>query len=500
MFNSFTLSGMTNMFIENKTTLICREILTRVAQLVFNDRLVAGIDKIPLQMIPRDAHPFRCCLFKDRELIKQRTIVVLGFSPENEAEMDDYRLSDYAQMALERVKPAFPILTFLNEACKACVRANYFVTNVCHNCVARPCMVNCPKQAISSETQQAYIHPEKCINCGICMKVCPFHAIVYVPVPCEEACPVGAISKDEHGKEVIDYRKCIFCGKCSRACPFGAVMDKSQILDVLKHLQRGTRIAAMIAPSIVGQFTATLPQIVSALKTLGFTYVVEVALGADKTAEIESAEFVERMQRGDKLMGTSCCPAYMEAVKKHAQAFTPYVSQAKTPMAYTAEMVKATFPEAIRVFIGPCVAKKHEGLFNAEIDYVLTFEELSSLFDARGIVVEQGDTNVELDIRPATKIGRGFPVSGGVAHAISVKAQGTVEVKPVYINGFTRQNVKWLNVYARKCPGNLVEVMSCEGGCIGGPGVINKPQAAAQQVADFLEQTQPLTEGSANQK
>jgi [FeFe] hydrogenase (group B1/B3) len=477
------------MFIENKTTLIRREILTRVANLFFEDRLVTEINKIPLQMIPRDAQPFRCCIFKDRELIKQRTIVTLGFSLENEFEIDNYLLSDYARMAFEREKPAFPILTFLDEACKACVRANYFVTNVCHNCVARPCIVNCPKQAISSETQQAYINPEKCVNCGICMKVCPFHAIVYVPVPCEEACPVGAISKDERGKEVIDYQKCIFCGKCSRECPFGAVMDKSQILDVLKHLKRGTTVAAMIAPSIVGQFQATLPQIASALKTLGFRYVVEVALGADKTAEIESAEFVERMQQGDKLMGTSCCPAYIEAVKKHAQAFTPYVSHAKTPMAYTAELVKDTYPEAIRVFIGPCVAKKHEGLYNPDIDYVLTFEEVNALFEAKGLAVEQCDANTELDIRPATKIGRGFPVSSGVANAIIAGAQGRIEVKPVYINGFTRQNVKLLNAYAKKCPGNLVEVMSCEGGCVGGPGVLNKPQTAAKQVADFLEKT-----------
>lgn len=477
------------MFIENQTTAICREISTRVARLFSEDLLLTEIDKIPLQMIPREAQSFRCCIFKDRELIKQRTIVTLGFSPENEAEVDNRLLSDYARMALERERPEFPILTFLNEACKACVRANYFVTNVCRNCVARPCVVNCPKQAISSETQQAYIHPEKCINCGICMKVCPYHAIVYVPVPCEEACPVGAISKNEQGKEVIDYQKCIFCGKCSRACPFGAVMDKSQTIDVLKHLRRGTSVVAMIAPSIVGQFPATMSQIVSSLKSLGFSHVVEVALGADQTAEIESAEFVERMQRGDKLMGTSCCPAYTEAVKKHAQAFTPYVSHAKTPMAYTAELVRARFPEAIRVFIGPCVAKKHEGLFNPDIDYVLTFEELQSLLEARKIAVEQGDLHAELDMPVATRIGRGFPVSGGVANAILLKTQGIVEVKPVFLNGFTRQNVKWLNAYAKKCPGNLVEVMSCEGGCVGGPGVINRPQMAARQVDEFLQNT-----------
>lgn len=475
------------MFIENKTTVLRREIMTRVARLFFEDRLIEEVNTIPIRMIPRDASSFRCCVFKDRELIKQRTIVTLGFSLENEFEIDNYLLSDYARMALEREEPAFPILTFLDEACKTCVRANYVVTNVCRHCVARPCMVNCPKEAIRIQEEQAYIQPDKCVNCGICMKVCPFHAIVYVPVPCEEACPVGAISKDEQGREVIDYQKCIFCGKCSRECPFGAVMEKSQILDVIKQIKAGTPVAAMIAPSIIGQFPTSLERLATALKAVGFTYVVEVALGADKTAEIEAAEFVERLQQGDPLMGTSCCPAYVEAVKKHAPAFEPYVSHAKTPMAYTAELVKETYPEAIRVFIGPCIAKKHEGLYNDDIHYVLTYEEVGALLAAKEIKVELFEQETSLDLSPATGIGRGFPVSGGVANAIVARAKESVEVTPVFINGFTRKNVKLLKTYAKKCPGNLVEVMSCEGGCVGGPGVISKPQTAAKRLEQFLE-------------
>lgn len=211
------------------------------------------------------------------------------------------------------------------------MRANYMVTNMCHNCVTQPCMATCPEGAIYRIGEQAQINPAMCVNCGLCLNACPFHAIVYVPVPCEESCPVNAISKDELGKEVIDYSKCIFCGRCARACPFGAIMDKSQIVDVLVYMQRGRSVAAMIAPSFVGQFKASMPQLVSALHALGFTHVVEVALGADQTAEVESAEFIKRMQRGDKVMGTSCCPAYVEAVRKHSTAFLPYVSDAKTP-------------------------------------------------------------------------------------------------------------------------------------------------------------------------
>ena len=65
--------------------------------------------------------------------------------------------------------------------------------------------MNCPKDAITfMENGQAYINHAKCINCGICKDACMYHSIVYIPVPCEEVCPVKAIQKDENGIEHID--------------------------------------------------------------------------------------------------------------------------------------------------------------------------------------------------------------------------------------------------------------------------------------------------------
>lgn len=474
------------MFLDNKTTYIKRTILTQLAKLCFNDRLVDEINRLPVDIIPKDSPPYRCCIYKDRTIVKYRTIALLGFSLENEFEIDHLLLSDYAKLALSREKPGFPILTFIDEACRSCVRANYVVTNMCQNCVARPCIVNCPKEAISRQEDRAYIDPEKCINCSKCMQVCPFHAIIYVPVPCEESCPVGAISKNEEGREIIDYTKCIFCGKCIHACPFGAVMEKSQVIDVINHIKKGRKCAAMIAPSIVGQFNGSIGRITGALKRLGFTFVVEVALGADKTIEEESKELAERLEKGDPLMGTSCCPAYVEAAKKHAKEFLPYVSHAETPMAYTAQFIKEKYPDAVRIFIGPCVAKKHEDLNNEIVDHVLTFEELICLFEALDIVVDKCD-EIKLDMGTPSRSGRGFPVSSGVAAAIKERLKGELEVKPVYINGFTKKNVTLLSHYATKgCPGNLVEVMSCEGGCMGGPGVISKQNKAVKRLEKFL--------------
>jgi iron only hydrogenase large subunit-like protein len=186
-------------------------------------------------------------------------------------------------------------------------------------------------------------------------------------------------------------------------------------------------------------------------------------------------------------MGTSCCPAYVEAVRKHSTDFLPYVSSARTPMAYTAELVKEAFPDAVRVFIGPCIAKKHEGLSNPDIDYVLTFSELAALFAGKGISVEECLDDGVADLSAATPSGRAFPMQGGVARAVEAGVSGAVEVRAVYINGLTRQGVKLLKAYAKKCPGNLVEVMSCEGGCVGGPGVISPPKEAARRIEEYIK-------------
>ena len=97
-----------------------------------------------------------------------------------------------------------------------------------------------------------------------------------MPIPCEEACPVGAISKDESGKEHIDPEKCILCGKCLQSCPFGAVVEMSQMVDVLKLLaDENKKVVAMLAPAVLGQFPGTINNLIGALKKLGFADVVE---------------------------------------------------------------------------------------------------------------------------------------------------------------------------------------------------------------------------------
>ncbi len=140
--------------------------------------------------------------------------------------------------SLERTEPEENPLTVLHTACQGCVPSRIYVTDLCQGCVARPCESTCKFGAIKVENGKSVIDPSKCKNCGMCAQVCPYQAIAKIIVPCENACPVGAIAKDEDGHARIDFDKCISCGKCVSSCPFGAVHKKSQIIDILKINKR----------------------------------------------------------------------------------------------------------------------------------------------------------------------------------------------------------------------------------------------------------------------
>ena len=481
------------MNINNNAAQLKKDILVRITTLFIEDRLLEDIDKMPIEIIPRDSKSIRCCIHHDREIIKNRILARLGISVEGK-EDSGIPLSQYAKLALEREKPTWPMLTVLDEACNACVKANFMVTNACQACLARPCMVNCPKNAIDIlDEKRAFIHSEKCINCGLCLKNCPYHAIIYIPVPCEESCPVGAINKNEFGKEVIDYHKCIFCGNCMRECPFSAMMDKGQLLDVLKHLKDDNKkVNVMYAPSIASQFNAKPGQLKSALLKIGFGKVWEVALGADITSDKEAHEFEERMEKGDKLMTTSCCPAYVKAVRRHVPELIPCVSETRTPMHYTAEMMREDDLDAINVFIGPCLAKRRESIDDDLVDYCLSMEELDALFIATGTdVMKEPDLNI--DVIP-TSSGRKYAMSGGVAEAVKIRLKHPEKVKPTVIDGLDKEGMKQLKNFGKIQSGelpvqddtpNLVEVMACKGGCVGGPCVVKNPKVAAVQLQKY---------------
>ena len=177
----------------NNLMMVRHRLLTELIKLWKNNKLTSeDIDRLPLQLSPKHSkHAGRCCVHKERAVWKYKSLPLLGLNMEDETD-ELTPLSEYAKMAMDRAdngRPKDEIMCVVDEACSACVQINYEITDLCRGCTARHCQYNCPKGAIhiSAKTGKAWIDHETCVSCGICHKSCPYHAIVYIPVPCEEA-------------------------------------------------------------------------------------------------------------------------------------------------------------------------------------------------------------------------------------------------------------------------------------------------------------------------
>lgn len=454
----------------NNVMFVRYQLLTKLVKMWKEDALSTKIDRMLLDLYPRKRNPKgRCCVYKERAVMKYKTMAMLGFDMSDEVDEGE-RLSSYVNRMMERDMPDDKrgILSVMDEACSSCVKINYEVTHLCRGCVARPCYTNCPKDAIWYDKEgKAHIDHDKCISCGKCHQACPYHAIVYMPVPCEEACPVKAISKDEYGIEHIDPEKCIYCGKCLNACPFGAIFDQCQVFDVLKRIRAGKKVVAMVAPSVLAQFGKPIEQVYGAIKALGFHDVIEVAVGAEETTRRESEEFKEKMEDGELFMTTSCCPAYVNLARKHIPEMLKYVSSTASPMVYTSQFAREKHPDAVNVFISPCPSKKAEAREHDTVDFVWTFRELDAVLNGMEISID--DCQPFTPEESAGVDAHGFAKTGGVFTAVK-NILGGGEINGIVISDLNKKNIGVLKAYAKgKCPAKMVEVMSCPGGCITGP-------------------------------
>ena len=291
-------------------------------------------------------------------------------------------------------------------------------------------------------------------------------------------------------KAAIDNDKCISCGACVYQCPFGAIMDKSYIIDVINLIKnsdnnKNYKLYAVVAPSISSQFKyAELGQVIRAIKTLGFYSVVEAALGADMVAFAEGRELVEK-----GFLTSSCCPAFVDYVKKSFPDLSKHISNNLSPMATIARYIKNLDTQSKVVFIGPCTAKKaeikDEGV-RSYVDSVLTFEELQALIDSRDIDI----SSLPLDVLDnASYYGRIFARNGGLSDAVceALKEQNMsdFDFKPISCDGIDECRVALLKASRSALPNNFIEGMACMGGCIGGAGCLTHEEKDKREVDKY---------------
>ena len=469
-----------------------RNVFTEVARLAYTGDY-DSVDSIPYRIIPGEIARHRNDVFLERAVVAARVKLALGMDirPGAPREPLSQRIRDAATDQKYFEEPLVNIITF---ACNACPEKQVRITDSCQGCVSHPCMNVCPKDAIYLDKfKRCHIDQDKCIRCGKCYNQCPYRAISKIERPCAAACGMDAIGSDEEGRAKIDYNKCVSCGMCLVNCPFGAIADKSQIFQLIHAMKHGSQVIACVAPAFVSQFgdKVTPAKLRSAMREIGFSDVVEVAIGADLCTIEEAEDFLKKVPAEQPFMGTSCCPAWSVMAKKLFPEFRDYISMALTPMVITARMVKKQNPEAKICFIGPCAAKKLEAnrkAVRSDVDYVLTFEELQGMFDAREVDPSAVEPDPEGDFTAGSAAGRGFAVGGGVAAAVAqlIGEREPGKTIPIEYGDGLRECRKMLTLArAGKYNGYLLEGMGCPGGCVAGAGTIRPVKTATNRVAAY---------------
>lgn len=445
------------------------KVLREVARLAWNDELLEKVLDIPQQIVPGKSPTMRCCVYKERAILSERVKLAMGG---------------------DRSNPN--VIEVIDIACDECPIGGYVVTDSCRGCLAHHCVDACKREAISIDpkTHTSVIDKSKCVDCGMCAKVCPYTAIINHKRPCMNACKVKAISMNDDHAAAIDNDKCIACGACVYQCPFGAIMDKSFILDAIDIINRSEnnqkyKVFAVVAPAISSQFKyAKLGQVISGLKKLGFHTVVEAALGADMVADAESRELVEK-----GFLTSSCCPGFVSYIEKTFPDMKQYVSHNPSPMAAISRYIKEHDAPCKIIFIGPCTAKKAEvqrESVKPYVDVALTFEELQALFDSKDIDITALDEDV---LDNASFFGRIFARSGGLSDAVAqgLKEHGETEfqLKAVPCDGIEACRAALMRKSKNVLDGNFIEGMACVGGCIGGAGCLTHGEKNKAEVDKY---------------
>ena len=332
------------------------------------------------------------------------------------------------------------------------------------------------------------LHPEKhplVISTGAC-DCAPEHRAA-----CAARCPFDAMHVGEDGNMVIDPEKCVGCADCIDGCAREKLKASTDILPALKAVRSSKGLAyALVAPAFLGQFSeaVTPGKLRTALKAVGFDGMIEVALFADILTLKEALEFDRNIHtEADYQLTSCCCPMWIAMIRKIYHDLMPHVPGSVSPMVACARTVKTLYPDALTVFIGPCLAKKAEARekdLQGAVDYVLTFSEMQGIFELLGIDPARME---ESDKDHSSRAGRIYARTGGVSEAVKdtverLSPDRKITIRTRQADGIPACRAMMNDILAGNGGGNFYEGMGCRGGCVGGPRAVTPAEEGRKAV------------------
>ena len=362
----------------------------------------------------------------------------------------------------------------------------------------------------------------KCILCNRCVETCTEKQSVMVMA--KENRGFETVIVPPYGKKLEDT-SCVNCGQCIQVCPVGAISVRDNTDDVYEQIAAGKYMAIQIAPSVritLGESlgyapgTVTTGKIVHALRKIGFHKVFDSDFSADLTIMEEGTELLHRIQSGGSLpLITSCCPAWVKYCETYGHEQLEHLSTAKSPQQMFGAVIKTYFAQKEQidpanicsVSVMPCTAKKfeckrsefHDSGYQ-DVDISITVEELAKMIRTAGIDFDDlEDQEFDAPFGLGSGAGQIFGSTGGVMEAalrtvyevltgetlprlefdavrglegireasLTIKGQ---EIRVAIVHGLKNVEEILAQIKEGTSPYHFIEVMACEGGCIGGGG------------------------------
>ena len=365
--------------------------------------------------------------------------------------------------------------------------------------------------------------PNKCILCGNCVRACA--ELQGIEVLGFTHRGTDAMVAPAFNRSLADTN-CVSCGQCRVVCPTGALTIRNCMESVWQALgDKNTRVVAQIAPAVrvaVGEAFGlpkgenAMGKIVAALHRMGFDEVFDTTYTADLTIMEESAEFLDRVAKGEKLpLLTSCCPAWVKFVENEYPEFKPNISTCRSPQQMFSAILKDYYRDEANaqgkktfvVSIMPCTAKKMESYRadahthgEKDTDAVLTTSELIRMIKSHGVSFDQMESEA-CDMPFGIGSGGGviFGATGGVTEAVlrrlveghdpatlnavaHMGARGSegikeftvpyngIDVKICVASGLANARKVLEAVKSGEKEFHFIEIMACPGGCVMGGG------------------------------
>lgn len=319
---------------------------------------------------------------------------------------------------------------------------------------------------------------------------------------CMRKCFFDALTQDEKGNVVVNEELCVGCADCVEFCHAKKLTDNKNVLPTIAALRNSNKpVYAMIAPAFINQYSSdvTPGKLRTAFKQIGFTGMLEVAVFADILTLKEALEFDKKILNEKDFQITSCCcPMWIAMIRKVYHDLMPHVPGAVSPMVACGRTIKTLHPDAITVFIGPCVAKKAEAREKDvadSTDYVLTFHEMRDIFEFANV----NPADMEEDMRDhSSRAGRIYASTGGVSEAVKstverLNPNRRISVKTVQADGIPACKKLLNDLVNGDITENFIEGMGCNGGCVGGPKVLIPKEEARENVIKYGEEARYKT-------